>query len=364
MDALKENIEDLKKKNASLNSLYRMGKISPRYNQHLRLILENFKIVINHLQHIYEEKSVPLSKEDRKKITDREIMPLLLVYDLFSDKMSKEMQENDKALESIAMDFFRINALAGIETMVIIEEGGFKLNARVEFIQIYLKDGNINASKITPIIVVKDTLAKHIRNWILILHETSHLLKNFEECRNKNNSRLNYECELFSDLFSTQIAGYAYVNALIHYAKNNNDHPYNYTQTHPSIAFRVKITLDHLKRQFSAAVGEQLINKLEMDWVSWLDNTGYRGPTIPDEYRAESSALKKLFETIKELDVSNSYEELIANIKIIENNLYIQLTPIELLNYILLSEDFGKSVIDEREVKNIIVEWSKEQYGR
>jgi len=364
MDALKENIADLKTKRALLNSLYRGGKISPRYNQHLRLILEYFKIVINHLQQIYEEKSVLLSREDRKKIIDREIRPLLTIYDLFSDKIANRMQENDKALESIAMDFFRINALPGIETMVLIEEGGFKLNARVEFIQVHLKDRYINASQSTLIIVVKDTLTKHTRNWILILHETSHLLKNFEECLNKNNPRLNYECELFSDLYSTHIAGYAYVNALIHFAKNNNDNPYNCTQTHPSLAFRVKITLDHLKRQFTTAVGEHTINKLEMDWISWLDNTGYRGLTIPDEYRAESSALKKLFDAIEELDVSNSYEEIIEHIKIIENNLYIQLTPIELLNYVLLSEDFGKPVIDESEVKNIIVEWSKEQYGR
>ncbi len=364
MEPLKENIEDLQKKRDMLNSLYRAGKISPRYNQHLRLVLESFKIMINHLQHIYEENSVPLSKDDLKKISDREIKPLLLLYSLFSDKIEKEMQGNDKALESIAMDFFRMNALPGIDTMVIIEEGGIKLKARVEFIQVYLKDGSRNASKNAPIIVVNDKLVKYIRNWILILHETSHLLKTFEDCLKTNNPRLYYECELFSDLYSTHIAGYAYVNALIQYAKNNNDDPYICTQTHPSLAFRVKITLDHLKRQSTAAIGEHTINKLETDWISWLDNAGYRGPTISHEYRAESSALRKLDDAIKELGVSNSYKELIERIKMIEDNLYVQLTPIELLNYVSLSGDFGKPMIDEGEVKNIIVEWSKERYGR
>src|SRR3990172_2290351 len=360
MEPLKENIEDLQKKRDKLNSLYRAGKISPRYNQHLRLMLESFKNVIYHLQYIYEEKSVLLSEEELKKIRDREVKPLLLLYSLFSDKIEKEMHENDKALESIAMNFFRMNALPGIDTMVIIEEIGL----RVEFIPVYLKDGSRTASKNAPIIIVNNEIVRYVHNWILILHEMSHLLKTFEDCLNKNNPRLNYECELFSDLYSTHIAGYAYVNALIQYSENSNDDPYIYTQTHPSQAFRVKITLDHLKRKFTTAIGERTINKLEMNWISWLYSAGYIGSTILDEYRAESSALRKLDDAIKELGVSNSYKELIERIKIVEDNLYVRLTPIELLNYVSLSEDFGKPMIDEGEVKNIIVEWSKEQYGR
>lgn len=360
MELLKENIEDLQKKRDVLNSLYRAGKISPRYNQHLRLTLESFKNVINHLQYILEEKSVLLSKEELKKISDRMINPLLLIYGIFLDKIEKEMHENDKALESIAMDFFRMNAMPGIDTMVIIEEKGL----RVKFIPVYLKDGSRNASKNAPIIVVNNEIIKYIHNWILIIHETGHLLKTFEDCLNTNNPRLNYECELFSDLFSTHIAGYAYVNALIQYSKNNNGDPYICTKTHPSLAFRVKITLDHLKRKFTTSIGEHAVNKLEMDWISWLDSAGYRGPTISDEYRAESSALRNLDDAIKELGVSNSYKEVVERIKMIEDNLYVQLSPIELLNYVSLSGDFGKLMIDEGEIKNIIVEWSKERYGR
>ncbi len=360
METLKEIIEDLQGKRDVLNSLYRAGKISPRYNQHIGLTLESFKNVIIHLQRIYDEKSLPLSKEDLKKISDREVKPLLLFYSLFSDKIEKEMNENDKALESIAMDFFRMNGLPGIDTMVVIEEIGFKVN----FIPVFLKDGSINASKNAPIIVVNNELVKYLHNWILILHETSHLLKAIEDCLNKNNPRLNYDCELFSDLYPTHIAGYAYVNALIQYCKNNNDDPYICTQTHPSLTFRVKITLDQLKKKFTTDIGEHTISKLEMDWISWLGTTGYTGPTTPNEYRAETSALRKLDDAIKELGVSNSYKELIERIKRIEDNLYVQLSPIELLNYVLLSGNFGKPMIGEGEVKNIIVEWSKERYGR
>lgn len=356
MDAIKDNIEDLKTKKALLNSLYKKGKISPRYNQHLMLLIDNFNYVINFLQQVYEEKSPPLHKEDRKKYIDRAIKPLLLVYDLFSDKIEKEMYGNDKALESIAIDFFRINALPGIETMVIIKNGDF---ARNEFISIYYKDGSTKQSRKTPIIVVNDKFVKDMLNWILILHETSHLLKNFEECLGTGNPRLNYECELFSDLYSTQIAGYAYVNALIEFAKNNNNNPYICNKTHPCLGFRVKIALDHLKRNFISAVGEKSINKLETDWISWLENAGYRESVMPDEYRAESSALKKLEDAINESDVSNAYNELIEAVKIIEDNLYMQLAPIELLNYYILSEDFHMPIIDEQEVKDIIIEWSK-----
>lgn len=361
MDAIKENIDDLMKKKESLNSLYRQGKISPRYNQHLRILIENFDYVMNFLQQVYEEKSPILHEEDRKKIIDRMTIPLLLVYDLFSDKILKEMHENDKALESVAMDFFRINALPGIETMVIIEDGDF---ARNEFIPVYYRDGTKKQSKKTPIIVVNDKFVKCIQNWILIIHETSHLLNNFDECFETNNPRLNYECELFSDLYSTQIAGYAYVNALIQFAKNNNDDPFICTKSHPCLGFRVKITLDHLKRKFITDVGENSINELEMDWITWLENAGYRESLISDEYRAETSALEKLHDAIKELNVSNSYNEILNNIKIVGNNLYMQLTPIELLNYFILSKDFHKPMIDEKEVKNMIVEWSKKQYGR
>lgn len=365
MNSIEDNIEDLKTKRKSLNSLYRLGKISPRYNQHLKLLLENSDYVIHFLQQIVEEKSSIIHDRERKKIIDRAIIPLLLVYELFSDKINKEMHETDKALESIAMDFFRMNALPGIETMVLIEEGDFAKN---QYIPIYYKDGSRvqKQSKNTPIIVVNDKFVKYMQNWILILHETSHLLKNFEECIETKNPRLYYECELFSDLYSTQIGGYAYVNALIKFAQTKNDNPYICTQSHPCIAFRVKITLDYLKRQFMSTLGEQTLNKLEMDWISWLENADYRELTNLDEHRAESSALRKLDDAIKELEVSNSYKELIDRINIIENNLYMQLTPIELLNYFLLSEHLHlhKHIIGEKEIKKIIIDWSKKQYGR
>lgn len=361
MDAIKDNIEDLKKKKDLLNSLYKKGKISPRYNQHLMILIDSFDYVINFLQQVYEEKIPRLRKEDRKKYIDRTIAPLLLNYGLFSDKIEKEMHGDDKALESIAIDFFRMNALPGIETMVVIKNGDF---ARNQFMSIFYKDGSRKQSRKTPIIVVNDKFAKNILNWIFILHETSHLLKNFEECLETGNPRLNYECEFFSDLYSTQIAGYAYVNALIEFAKNDNNNPYICNKTHPCLGFRVKITLDYLKRNFISAVGEKSINKLETDWISWLENAGYRESVMPDEYRAESSALKKLEDAINESDVSNAYNELIEGVKNIEDNLYMQLAPIELLNYYILSEYFHIPMIDEKEVKDIIIEWSQKQYGR
>lgn len=61
METLKENIQDLQNKPKLLNSLYKAGKISPRYNQHLGLVLQYFKDVINFLQSIYDEKSEPIS---------------------------------------------------------------------------------------------------------------------------------------------------------------------------------------------------------------------------------------------------------------------------------------------------------------
>lgn len=186
----------------------------------------------------------------------------------------------------------------------------------------------------------------------------------FEECLRTENPRLSYKCELFSDLYSTHIAGYAYVTALIRYAKNNDENPHIHTQTHPTMAFRVRTILDYLKRKFTVVIGEGVINKLERDWISWLESTDYRRPAgFNDEFRAERTALKTLDETVRGRNVSNNYEELIKKIKAIESDLYTQLTPIELLNYILFTGEFGKPELEDEETKDLIIRWSKDQYG-
>ena len=364
MKTLKENIQDLQKKPDLLNSLYKAGKISPRYNQHLGLVLQYFKDVINILESIFNEECVPLSEDEFKKINNRYIKPLLAIYSLLIDKIEKEMLEDDKALESIAMDFFRMSALPGIDTMVLIEKGGTKLKARVAPISINLKDSYSNHLRNAPIIVVNEKFAENIVNWILILHETSHLVSNFGDCLKTNNPKQKYECELFSDIYSTHISGYAYVNSLIQYAMSSSDNPYIITQKHPTMAFRVKVTLDHLKREFTTAIGGDIINKIELNWISWLETSGYR-ETMPiyDELRAEPNALKILDGITKDRDISK-YEELLVRIKMIENNLHIKLTPIELLNYIYLSDDLGKKAIEKGEIKNLIIKWSKDRYGR
>jgi len=364
MKTLKENIQDLQKKPVLLNSLYKAGKISPRYNQHLGLVLQYFKDVTNFLQSIYDEKSEPISKDDLDKINNRCIKPLLVIYNLLIDKIEKEMLEDDKALESISMDFFRMSALPGIDTMVLIEKGGLKLKAKVAPISMNVKDSYSNHLKNAPIIVVNEKFVEHIVNWILIIHETSHLVSNFGDCLKTDNPKQKYECELFSDLYSTHIAGYAYVNSLIQYAKSSNDNPYTISQKHPTIAFRVKVTIDHLKREYITAIGGDIINKLELDWISWLETSGYR-ETMPvsDELRAEPNALKILDGITKDRDISK-YEELLGRIKLIENDIHTKLTPIELLNYISLSDDLGKKVIEKGEIKNLIIKWSKERYGR
>lgn len=364
MKTLKENIQDLQKKPVLLNSLYKAGKISPRYNQHLGLVLQYFKEIINFLQNIHDEKSEPISKDELEKINNRCIKPLLTIYSLLIDKIEKEMQEDDKVLESIAMDFFRMSALPGIDTMVLIEKGGPKLIARVGPISINLRDSYSNHLRNAPIIVVNEKFAEHNVNWILIIHETSHLISNFGDCLKTDNPKQKYECELFSDIYSTHIAGYAYVDSFIQYAMSSNDDPYIISKKHPSTAFRVRATLDHLKREFITQLGGDIINKLELVWISWLDTSGYR-ETMPvyDELRAEPNALKILDGITNDREISK-YEELLVRIKMNENDLHTKLTPIELLNYVSLSDDLGKKAIDKGEIKNLIIKWSKERYGR
>ena len=152
---LKKCIEDLQEKQDKLSSLLKAGKISPRYNQHLGLTFQYFKNAINYLEGIYESKTLPSSNEDLEKVSKRYIKPLLLIYDLFSEKIGKKTLEDDRALEGIAIDFFRMSALAGIDTMVLIEESSFKPKARVELIGINLKDSVSRGAKNAPIIVVK-----------------------------------------------------------------------------------------------------------------------------------------------------------------------------------------------------------------
>ena len=362
IDSLKENIDYLKYKQSKFLDLFTNGKISPRYNLHLGLLLKFFEYTIQQLEDISETKIGVISEEKSEKLKTRTFNTLETLSVLFLKKIENDTSVDEKILESISMDFFRMSYKPGIDTMVLIDKIDTKPSASVAPIPIEFKERR-DVSMNAFFIIVNENFVNSISYWIMILHETSHILKDLDECLRSRNPRLNYECELFSDLYSTHIGGFAYLSGLIQHAKNNYKNPYTFSQSHPSIAFRVRTSLDYFKKRFESVVGEDAINKLELEWSTWVENTGYSGRYLPDEFTAETSSLIKLDRVVDELNVSNRYESIIENLKLVENGCCDKLTPIELLNYNLLIDDFNKHPINDGEIKNLIIEWSKLQYG-